>query len=505
LSLLRNTALVSVLTLLSRLFGFIRDLIVAALLGSTLFADAFFIAFRIPNLLRSVFAEGALSAAFIPVFTDARNGSLEKAQSTFSAILTILVLATITVSLIGIFLAERVVTLIAPGFLNSETFSLTVTLTKIMFPYIVFVSVVSLLNGTLNSFNIFGSAAFAQVLMNVTLIGGALFAFTTPIKEEIVQILAISVIIGGVIQVLAQLPSLRKINLRFKGTFLINTSESKLFLKLFFPALFGATIYQINIFLLTLYTSFLPEGSASYLFYADRVTQLPLGVFSIALSSVLLPMLANAESRKDGAAKSEHLQNALRFSIFLLIPLIAILMVSSLPIVRLLFERGAFRYAASVETAKAIFTLAPSILFVTLHSLYAKAFIARGDNFTPAISGIFSLLVTIVLAPLLTDPKMGLFHAGLGLSSTISSATALCFLMVRLKSVSLFLPLFKSALAILPGIFLVLSFTKESSLLNLILACSTLSVTYFISSLILKNRESYETLSLINRLVRRYR
>jgi len=288
-SMFRGTAVVSSLTFISRILGFIREILVARLFGASLLADALFVAFRIPNLLRSVFAEGALTAAFVPVFASELAKGKSEAREAMRSITALLLLSTAIVSILGIIFADKIVSAIAPGF-EGERFELCVLLTRILMPYIMCVSIVALLNGALNSVHIFGISAFAQVIMNLALILGAIVAAYFESKSAAI-VLAISALAGGVLQVVAQIPALRRSGFSLLPSYKVLSSSSKQVIHLMLPAILGAAIYQVSIFLSTQLASILETGSISWLSYADRLVQLPIGVFSIALSSVLIQTL----------------------------------------------------------------------------------------------------------------------------------------------------------------------------------------------------------------------
>jgi len=400
-TIVRGTGVVSALTLLSRLLGFVRDVLVARLFGASYIADAFFVAFRIPNLLRSFVAEGALTSAFVPVFSQELRAGHERAQAALSAVGTLLFIATALISFLGIIGAELIVELFAPGFgADPAKLDLCVLLTQIMLPFIICVSFVAMLNGALNSARIFGAAAWAQVWMNVALIGGALFAGYYAERNAAI-ILAISVIIGGIIQVVVQLPALRRAGFHLYPTRAIATAPVKEVLRLMVPATIGAAVYQISIFLNTLLASLLEPGSVSWLFYADRVAQFPIGIFSVALASVLLPALSTASATDDSDGFQRRLGDSLRFTSFFIIPMAAGIWALALPITELLFERGAFSHESSIMTSYALKALAAGLWATSCHSMLVRAFIARKDTVTPTLIGLCSLAVTAVASLLL--------------------------------------------------------------------------------------------------------
>lgn len=404
--LLRGTAIVSLLTLVSRFLGFIRDLLVANLLGASLFADAFFVAFRIPNLLRSFAAEGALTSAFVPVFSSALFQGKDHARETLRRITSFVLLLTTTLTILGVAYSQEIVSLVAPGFTSDPSKqALASNLTKIMMPYIICISLIAMLNSALNTLKIFGASGIAQVLMNLTLIAGAFAAMPfDPQKATI--LLAVSVLVGGIIQVIAQVPACRRAGLTLRPSRKIISPEVKELTRLMIPATVGASVYQLTIFIATLLASTRVEGSISWLFYADRVAQFPIGIFSIALASVLLPTLANAAAASDAERFHGVLSDSLRFTSFFIIPMSAGIWALAEPITALLFERGAFTHTSTLMTAAAIKALALGLWATSCYSMIVRAFIARKDTITPTIIGIASIGLYLVCALLLMGPLL---------------------------------------------------------------------------------------------------
>jgi putative peptidoglycan lipid II flippase len=443
--LIRGTGIVAALTLLSRFFGFVRDLLVARLFGASAIADCFFVAFRIPNLLRSFVAEGALSAAFVPIFTSELKSGRERAQAVISLVIGFLTIVTFILTILGIIFADDILRLIAPGFMQRDNAPLCILLTQIMMPYIICVSLVAMLNGALNSVNVFGAAAMAQVAMNLTLIAGALIAGG---MNEVsgVKVLSYSVLAGGIVQVIIQIPALSKAGFKFRPKFNIFSSTISDLLKLMTPAILGATIYQISQFINTLFASLLSTGSVSWLFYADRLTQLPLGIFSIALASVLLPTLSRASVDNNQKDFSAHLTDSLRYTSFFIIPISGIIFQFSDSLISILFERGEFSHLDTYNTALAVKAYALGLWTVSCYSMISRAFIAKKDTVTPSLVGLATLIVGIFLSLLWMGPfaylpqsQPGIFlaqihdflvsklyhwdlgHAGLALSSSVAS------------------------------------------------------------------------------------
>ena len=401
-SLLRGTAVVASLTLLSRFFGFFREVLVARLFGASTIADTYFIALRIPNMLRSIFAEGALTSAFIPVFAERLHESRQAAHKAFKAIATSLLIVTGIITLLGIYYAHGIVSFIAPGFTSDpEQFELAVSLTQIMFPYIMCVSLITLFNGALNSVYIFGISAWAQVVMNIVLILSAYFAAYWN-KTEAAHILAYSVVIGGIIQVITQMPALKRAGfpLFFLGNPISKSTASVAWLMI--PAVFGAKLYQLTVFVSTQLASSLEAGSVAWLSYADRLVQLPVGVVTIALSSVLLPTLAKTASENNHEVFNKSLIDSLRFTVFIMIPVTAGLFLFAPFFVSVFLQRGAFDVHASINTAQVARGYAVGLIPVSLHALLIRALQAKKDTLTPTVIGLFTLFFTVVFCLLLT-------------------------------------------------------------------------------------------------------
>ena len=381
-----------------------RDLAVARLFGAGFFTDAFFVAFRIPNLLRSLVAEGALTSAFVPVFAGELKQSRQAAAQALSAATSLLLTVTVLLSFLGIIFAPEIVSLTAPGFgIGTEKALLCITLTRIMLPYIMFVSLVAMINGALNTVGIFGAAPLAQIAMNAVLILGALAAGFLDDYSGVI-FLAVSVILGGGAEIFVQCPGLKRANFSLRPAKRMLTPATRQMAKLMLPAVLGAAIYQIAVFINTLLASLLQNGSISWLFYADRIAQLPIGVFTVALASVLLPALSTAAASADNRAFSANLINALRYTSFFIIPISGGLFFYAEPITAFVFERGAFSPAATAATALAVQGMCVGLWGVSCVSMAMRAFIARKDTLTPALIGALSLCLGTVISLLLMGP-----------------------------------------------------------------------------------------------------
>jgi putative peptidoglycan lipid II flippase len=537
--LLRGTAIVSVLTLLSRILGFIRDLLVAQLLGASLFADAFFVAFRIPNLLRSFVAEGALTAAFTPVFSTSFTHGIAAARETMKRVLGFLLIITTLLIVAMFFCAPSVVGIIAPGFQKEVgKFELCVHLTRIMAPYIACVSVIAMINSALNALNIFGTSAWAQVVMNLVLIMGAIFAIPFGMSTAVL-IISVSVLIGGIVQVASQIPACHRSGLSLIPSWQIFSKDVGEVVRLMIPATLGASVYQITIFLGTILASMLPSGSVSWLFYADRVAQFPIGIFSVALASVLLPALSNASAQADDSAFSRNIANSLRFTNFSIVPMACGIWALALPITQLLFQRGAFDVESASKTALALQALCYGLWAASCHSMLVRAFIARRDTITPSLIGLVALGVNLCASLLLMGPidlhgedngittslssiqqflysiapvSTNLGHVGLATASSISalSSLALVTLLFQWKIGAFPWGIFISSLARSLGASLLMvlaiystSYLTHSPLLSCALGVVVGICTFSVTSHLLQSRELRDTVAVLRAKARR--
>lgn len=535
---IRGTAIVGSMTLLSRILGFIRDLLFAKLFGAGHIADAFFVAFRIPNLLRSVMAEGALTSGFVPTFTGELRKGKREAQEAISQVAGFLIVTTTIITAVGIFWAYDITSLFAPGFSGDpEKLGLSSSLLEIMFPYIIFVSLVAMLGGALNSMKIYGTAALAQVVMNLVFIAGILLAMTESITVA-PFVVAWSIVIGGMVQVLVQLPALRRTGFSILPSFRILTPVVRDVIKLMLPAIFGAAIYQLTIFLNTVFASLLGEGAVSALFYADRVAQLPLGIYSVALASVLLPILSNAASDKDEIGFQKNLSLSLRYTSFLILPVSALLWLCAEPLVTVLFLRGEFNSIDAARTALAVQAYAFGLWGMSCHTMIVRAFIARKDTVTPVIVGIIMLLLTILFSLIFIGPlqagasdslgslifslqqipfildlanSFGLGHAGIALSSAVSSTLGFFIIALLLRKrrpdVSwrvVISTTVKCLISVGVGVGATLSIDQMvilPTLGELLVKGFVFSITYLIIAKILNISELQETFRLFRRLI----
>ena len=319
--LIKSTAVTGGMTLLSRISGLVRDIAFANIMGSGLVADAFFVAFRVPNFFRRIFGEGALSQAFVPVFSEYKEtATAEQTQAFLDHMTGKLIVILVLITAVGILIAPGFVTVIAPGFLdNSEKFQLTVDALRICFPYLIFISLVAVSAGILNTCGKFAVPAATPVLLNLSLIGAAFWL--VPVVDNAAIALSVGVVIAGLAQLLLQIPFLKKEgHLPKPGVRRADDGVKKVF-RLMLPAIFGVSVAQINVLVNTLLASFLVTGSVSWLYYSDRVMEFPLGVFGIALATVISAQPVEAARRRgDGKSFSELLDWALRWVIIIVLP-----------------------------------------------------------------------------------------------------------------------------------------------------------------------------------------
>ena len=420
---------VGLATLLSRVFGFIRDMVIAGFFGAGLATDAFFVAFRIPNLLRRLFAEGSLTIAFIPVFTGYLKRSKRQAVEFAGIAFTLLSIVLALVSVAGILLSPWIIRIMAPGFADiPDKYALTVFLTRLMFPYIFFISLVALCMGILNSFRHFAAPALAPVILNICMIASA-FLLRDFFREPVIS-LAVGVMVGGILQLALQIPFLLKVGARLKPNFHFDHPGIKKIGILMLPAVFGAAVYQTSIFINTILASLLPEGSVSYLYYADRVVQLPLGVFAMAVGTASLPSFSEQVAEGRYEELKDTISFSLRLILFVTIPAMIALIVLRVPIISVLFQRGKFDAAATLFTAQALLYYAVGLWAFSCIRVVVSAFYAMQDTRTPVKIAVAALLVNVIMGIILMFPMK---HNGLALATSISSAVNIVALAVILR------------------------------------------------------------------------
>lgn len=410
--------MIGFLTLMSRIAGYIRDMVMAYFFGATAFTDAFWIAFRIPNLLRRLFAEGSLTISFIPVFTEMlEKRDKTEARKVADIVFSLLFSMTLIVSVLGIIFSPYIVKLFAYGF-DKETFDLAVSLNRIMFPYIFFISLTALSMGVLNSLRHFFAPAFSPVLLNVSMIIAVfvLFkSFDVPIFSA-----AVGVIIGGVLQLLIQLPFLRAKGFLFSFTTHLRNPAVKRIGLLLVPQLFGLAVYNLNLIVSSQYASFMQPGTISYLYFAERLTEFPLGIIAVSIATVLLPSLSRYISRGDYDKFHETYTFTLKLMLFILIPALAGLIALRIPICNILYQRGEFTYEATLATAQTLSGYCLGLWAVGGLRVTAPAFYSMQDTKTPVVVAFFAFLLNAALGYIFGF-TLKLEHTGLALANSVSS------------------------------------------------------------------------------------
>ena len=425
----KAAGVVSLATMATRILGFLRDMVIALIFGAGLEADAFFVAFRIPNILRRLVGEGALTVAFIPVFVEERQQGEERAWALTNATITILTLLLLVITALGMLLTPWIVKLIAPGFEKiPEKFALTISLTRITFPYIFFISLAALAMGVLNSLQHFLSSALAPAMLNLSLIASAFLL--CPCLETPVMGLAVGVIFGGSLQLLFQIPALLRRGFRYRISLDYKNPAVRKIGLLLLPALFGLAVHQISIFVNTMLASFLAEGSVSYLYYAYRLVEFPLGIFGMAIATAVLPTMSAQSAKDEYDQLLDTLNFALRLVLFITIPSMLGLIVLRVPIIALLFERGKFGPEATQATAQALFYYTLGLFAIASGRIIVPVFYSLKDTATPVKCAAASVALNILCGLLLMGPMK---HNGLALATTISSLfyTALLALLLR--------------------------------------------------------------------------
>ncbi|HEX8989812.1 MAG TPA: murein biosynthesis integral membrane protein MurJ [Rhodocyclaceae bacterium] len=418
MNLLKALATVSSMTLLSRILGFVRDFVIARTFGAGFATDAFFVAFRLPNLLRRLFAEGAFSQAFVPMLAEyhGRRGEAET-KRLVDRVATTLFLAVMLVTMAGIVGSPLLIYLTAPGFVaEPDKFALTVQLTRITFPYILFMALVALAAGILNTWSRFALPAFTPVLLNLSFIGMALLA--APYFDPPVMVLAWAVFLGGALQLAVQLPALKRIGMLPRFEFAPGDPGVRRVLKLMGPAVVGVSVSQISLLINTVFASFLPSGSVSWLYYADRMMEFPSGLLGAALGTILLPSLSRAHAADRQDEFSALLDWGLRLTLLLTLPAALALAILAVPLLSTLFHYGAFSANDVMQTRTALMAYSIGLSGLILVKILAPGFYARQDIKTP----VKIALVTLTATQLMNLAFIGwLHHAGLALSIGLAS------------------------------------------------------------------------------------
>ena len=416
-SVVKAAGVIGIGTFSSRILGFVRDMVLARLFGATPAADAFYVAFRIPSLLRELFAEGSMSSAFIPVFTEYRTlRSKQEAWELASAVFTTLLTIVTLVTVMGILAAPWLVQLLAPGFdANPEKVALTTLLTRVMFPYLLFISLAALAMGILNSVRAFAAPAFSPLFLNIFMIGCALFV--SPYLSEPIIGVAIGVVAGGAAQFVMQLPSLKLRGLLFGFRWEWGHPGLRRIGALMIPSLLGLSVTQINITVSTILASFF-AGGPTYLFYGMRLIQFPLGIFGVALATAILPTLSAQAARGALGELRVTLGFGLRMILFIILPAMLGLILLRQPIVHLFFEHGSFTAHDTAETALAVLCYSVGLWAFGGVRIIVSAFYSLQDTRTPAISAAIAVAANLLFSLLLMS---SLGAAGLALATALAA------------------------------------------------------------------------------------
>lgn len=432
----KSTLIVSLMTFLSRVFGFIRDVIFAREFAASAGMDAFLIAFKIPNFMRRLFAEGAFNQAFVPTLgeyketqgKDAVKDLVQHVSGTLGGYLFI-------ITVIGVIAAPVLIMLFSPGYLeqqNQSQYDLTVSLLRITFPYILFISLVAFAGGILNTYQQFAIPAFTPVLLNLSLIASTWWI--VPMMEEPVMGLAIGVFIAGLAQLLFQLPFIARLGLLSKPRWNPGHAGVKQILKLMLPALFGASVAQINLLLDTIIASLLVTGSISWLYYSDRLMEFPLGILGVALATVILPGLSKQHAAQSREAFSKTLDNAIRWVIYLGLPSAIGLFMLAEPIITTLFGSDQFLKRDIEMSSMSLMAYSFGLLGFILVKVLLPGFYSRKDTKTPVRIGIIALSVNMIFNIIIVVPWFLLdypgAHTGLAIATSISAFTN-AFLLYR--------------------------------------------------------------------------
>ncbi|MDD4957248.1 MAG: murein biosynthesis integral membrane protein MurJ [Candidatus Omnitrophica bacterium] len=428
--LIKSTSIIGSATTASRILGFIRDIMLARFFGTNIFAQAFVVAFRLPNMLRDMVGEGATDAAIVPILTEYRHTRPEKEYwEAARVILNLMLMVLITLSVLGVLFSPVLVRLIAPGFVvTPEKFRITVDLTRWLFPYILFLGLVAYCKGVLSSFNYFTTPAFSPVILNMAMITSLVFLCPVYGVKGIVA----GVLGGGVLEVLIQVPPLVKRGFRLEGVFRIAHPIASRIGKLLLPRALGTAVYQMSVFVDTILASLssvVGAGGVAALYYSNRLVQLPLAVFGISLATAVLPRLSREAATRDMNAFRDTVAFSLRTVFTIMMPAIFGLMILAEPMMRILFQRGEFTAYSTGITSAALFYYSFGLFAYAGIKILVSAYYSMGDTKTPVKTASVSLLVNIVLNLILMWPlKIG----GLALATSIAAITNFIILYILL-------------------------------------------------------------------------
>lgn len=437
--LLKSTTTVSFMTFLSRIVGFVRDMVIANFFGATGSVDAFLLAFKIPNFMRRLFAEGAFSQAFVPVLSDYKtHHDPKQVQDFISKVFCGLAAVLLLLTILGVVGAPWLIRIFAPGFpTDGQRFLLASQLLQLTFPYILFISLTAFAAGVQNAYGKFAIPAFTPVLLNISLIGAA-FWIAPLCGANPIQSLAWGVLIAGVAQLLFQIPFLIKLSLMPRLVLNWRSPEVTRVLKLMGPALLGGSVLQINLLIDTVFASFLPMGSLTWIYYSDRLLEFPIGVFGVALATVVLPHLSHKYAEKNQTEFSASIDWALRWILLIGLPATVGLVLLAGPILATLFQYGRFSPFDVVMASKSLMTLSLGLTCFLAVKILVSAFYARQNTAFPVKVAIVAVGVNVACNALLIGPMA---HAGLTLASSIASLLNVSVLLVALIRRKIYCPL----------------------------------------------------------------
>jgi putative peptidoglycan lipid II flippase len=439
MNLLKAVATVGSMTFISRILGFVRDTLIARVFGAGLYTDAFFVAFKIPNLLRRISAEGAFSQAFVPIVAEYKEKrSFNETRNLINHVTTLLGLFLVILTIIGMLAAPWVIDISAPGFTSdAHKFELTVELLRITFPYIFFISLVSLAGGVLNTYGNFQVPAFSPVWLNLSFIVAILWI--APYFNNSVKVLAWAVFVGGILQLIYQWPYLARLGLAPRFDFNLGDEGVWRILKLMGPAIFGVSIAQISLLINTIIASLLVTGSVSWLYYADRLMEFPTGVLGVALGTILLPSLSKTYADDASDEYSKLLDWGIKLTFLLATPAAVAFAVLSVPLVATLFHYGAFGEHDIEMTRQALVAYSVGLLGLIMVKVLAPAFYSRQNIKTPVKIAVFTLVVTQLMS-LFFVFGMKFNHAGLALAIGLGACINAWMLFYKLRQSGLFQP-----------------------------------------------------------------
>jgi putative peptidoglycan lipid II flippase len=422
---------------LSRILGFVRDLVLAHVFGADAKTDAFFVAFKIPNFWRRLFAEGSFSVAFVPILSEYKSKrSFVELKQFVNYVAGTLGGVLLVVTLIGVVAAPLLVTIFAPGFLGTEgKLDLAAEMLRLTFPYLFFISLTAFAGGILNTYGRFGVPAFTPVLLNVVLISSALWL--SPYFSEPVVALAWGVLIAGVIQLGFQLPFLYQLKLLPAPRWTPKDEGVRRIMKLMVPALFGVSVTQLNLLLDVLIASFLQDGSISWLYYSDRLMEFPLGILGVGLATVILPNLSQKHASESPEGFSHTLNWALRWALLLGLPASVGLLLLAGPMIATLFQSDVFDAADVAMSQQSLIAYSLGLVPFILIKVLAPGFYARHDTKTPVRIAVIAMVTNMALNILLVFP---LAHAGLALATSLAACLNAALLFRGLRGEGVYRP-----------------------------------------------------------------